>query len=357
MAGQLRVDEITNEAGTGSPSFPNQITPASLGTGTPSSANFLRGDGAWEAVPPGSTPGQLQLLREDIFTTSGTWTKASGFDPDDTVMIFLVGGGGGGGATRLSSTITHGFASGGVCGSCVILNGRYGDLTSTSWTLTVGAGGAAVSATTDAEEVQGNPGGDTTFTNATTVSSFTARQGIAGESQNGSSEVRIRTFNNRFDGTRPSPVCLASFTGFSRVEIDITFGTQFTDNFPMADNAGPPFAFGGSMPAKSTGDRVLGERFFGIPSRQVFNSGGSAARQGATNRASWNQVAPALFNHSGNGSGTANGQNATNVGGGGGGCVRPAGTTATSGAGFAGGMVVRYYRGRVSPMLLIGGGA
>lgn len=50
MAGQLRVDELTNEAGTGAPSFPNKITPSSLGTGSPSSANFLRGDGAWAAV-------------------------------------------------------------------------------------------------------------------------------------------------------------------------------------------------------------------------------------------------------------------------------------------------------------------
>jgi hypothetical protein len=50
MAGQIRVDEITDEAGTGAPSFPNQITPASLGTGTPSSSNFLRGDGAWSGV-------------------------------------------------------------------------------------------------------------------------------------------------------------------------------------------------------------------------------------------------------------------------------------------------------------------
>jgi hypothetical protein len=50
MAGQLRVDEISNEAGTGAPSFPNKITPSSLGTGTPSSSNFLRGDGAWSIV-------------------------------------------------------------------------------------------------------------------------------------------------------------------------------------------------------------------------------------------------------------------------------------------------------------------
>ena len=45
MAGQLRVDEITDEAGTGSPSFPQKITPSSLGTGTPDATNFLRGDG------------------------------------------------------------------------------------------------------------------------------------------------------------------------------------------------------------------------------------------------------------------------------------------------------------------------
>jgi hypothetical protein len=51
MAGQLRVDEITDEAGTGSPGFPNGITPSSLGTGTPDATNFLRGDGSWEAVP------------------------------------------------------------------------------------------------------------------------------------------------------------------------------------------------------------------------------------------------------------------------------------------------------------------
>ena len=50
MSGQLRVDEITDEAGTGSPSFPQKITPSSLGTGTPDATNFLRGDGAWEIV-------------------------------------------------------------------------------------------------------------------------------------------------------------------------------------------------------------------------------------------------------------------------------------------------------------------
>jgi len=71
MAGQLRVDEITNEAGTGSPSFPNQITPASLGTGTPSSANFLRGDGAWSTLPPSG------FIGAETITTNTTLTAAS----------------------------------------------------------------------------------------------------------------------------------------------------------------------------------------------------------------------------------------------------------------------------------------
>ena len=74
MAGQLRVDEISNEAGTGAPSFPNRITPSSLGTGTPSSSNFLRGDGAWSAVAGITTANWTvtQSGNDLIFSHNGT---------------------------------------------------------------------------------------------------------------------------------------------------------------------------------------------------------------------------------------------------------------------------------------------
>jgi hypothetical protein len=75
MAGQLRVDEITNEAGTGSPSFPNgvaattatsvtgtstsNIPTAALASGTADSTTFLRGDRTWQVVSTSPTTAQV----------------------------------------------------------------------------------------------------------------------------------------------------------------------------------------------------------------------------------------------------------------------------------------------------------
>jgi hypothetical protein len=70
MAGQIRVDEITNEAGTGAPSFPNQITPASLGTGTPSNVNYLRGDGSWQVPPAGFSGSENITSANDVTLTA-----------------------------------------------------------------------------------------------------------------------------------------------------------------------------------------------------------------------------------------------------------------------------------------------
>lgn len=325
-------------------------------TGTPSNTTFLRGDGAWATA--GSPPGTIELLQEDIITTSGTWTRASGFNADDTVMIFLVGGGASGCAARLSSTNTNGAATGGTAGSCFIITARYADVPSSAWTLTAGAGGAAVSASTDGTRTVGNSGNTTTLVNGTTAQRFESNGGFGGRGLTGSGRVDLRRYYNEVNGltTQYTGVYIANASGSF---VSQAIGGPLTDLYQSAsvleNNCAATVVsaqtFTGAD-SQQNKDVITDVRYLD-PTMQIIGSGGSAARQGATDRTSWNPKVPALFNTGGNGSGTANGQNATGIGGGGGGCVRPAGTIATSGTGGAGGMVVRYYRGRVSPWQVI----
>ncbi len=85
MAGQLRVDELTNEAGTGAPSFPNKITPSSLGTGTPSSANFLRGDGAWATVGVINANGLFRKADPTVVA----WTKTGNGTATTSSILYV----------------------------------------------------------------------------------------------------------------------------------------------------------------------------------------------------------------------------------------------------------------------------
>jgi hypothetical protein len=75
MAGQLRVDEITDEAGTGSPDFINGIQVG----GTQFTSSTLGGN-----------------YIQQTFTSPGTWTKPVGLK---AIRVRLAAGGGGGGAT------------------------------------------------------------------------------------------------------------------------------------------------------------------------------------------------------------------------------------------------------------------
>lgn len=123
MSGQLRVNEITNAAGTGAPSFPNQITPSSLGTGTPSSANFLRGDGAWSTVPDPVPAGTAMLFAQTAAPTG--WTKSTTHDNKALRVVSGTAGSGG------SAAFTTAFGTPAVSGS-VSVSGTVGNHTLTT---------------------------------------------------------------------------------------------------------------------------------------------------------------------------------------------------------------------------------
>lgn len=120
MAGQLRVDELTNEAGTGAPSFPNKITPSSLGTGSPSSANFLRGDGAWAEIA-GFPAGTAMMFVQTAAPTG--WTKSTTHDNKALRVVSGTASSGG------SAAFTTAFGTPTVTGS---LSGTVGATTLTT---------------------------------------------------------------------------------------------------------------------------------------------------------------------------------------------------------------------------------
>jgi hypothetical protein len=127
-------------------------------TGTPSSSNYLRGDGTWAAV---SASGQL--IRAPQILTSGT----SYTTPSNCTSIYVEAVGGG--AAGCGTTNTGVGAGGGAGAYCA----KYFTVTgSTAYTYAIGSGGAAGTAST------GPSGGNTTFTvGATTI---TAGGGVGG---------------------------------------------------------------------------------------------------------------------------------------------------------------------------------
>lgn len=124
-------------------------------TGTPSSSTFLRGDMAWGAVP---TTG---IVGVSIFTSSGTWTKATRESALSVtikrVIVEVQGAGGGGGKGASGDYHQHG-GGGGYAKKLLDVSGI------SSATITVGTGGASVSHLTTGK---GGDGGNSSWSDGT----------------------------------------------------------------------------------------------------------------------------------------------------------------------------------------------
>lgn len=133
-------------AGAGAaPTFAALGVSAISATGTPSSSNFLRGDGSWASASTPST-----ILDTQTFNANGTWNKPA----TGTYAVVRAWGGGGSGATSTSGAGGRGGGGGGGFQERIFL---LSDLTSTV-SVTIGSGGAAVSGINN-----GNNGNATTF--------------------------------------------------------------------------------------------------------------------------------------------------------------------------------------------------
>jgi hypothetical protein len=255
----------------------------------------------------------LDILNTQTFTASGTWTKPGGFDSTDTVIVLCIGAGGSGGAARsFTGSDNRGAAGGGAGGGVTYASISYGDAAS-SYAVTIGAGGTAVSVSTANTQSNGNKGGTTSF------GSFVKAGGGSGGGANTNIVATNLTISSASTGEQIISAALGNATESTAQAIaggNGRGGTSTTTTLSI-----PYGLTGGGGGAGSQSSTLRTQNQTGGTGR-LYGGGGS----GATNATGGNGVAP---------------------GGGGGGSCTTSGT-ATSGAGARGEVRAYVVRGAVS---------
>lgn len=291
------------------------VAAARLGSGSPSSSNYLRGDGAWSTVTA-SAAAVYEFTRSskpaDATGSGGSysWTLPAGAK---LVEILAVGGGGGGGSGRRGAAGTARWGGGGGSGANATLVTIPASLITTGIDVAVGAAGAGGAAVT-ADDTNGNAGtnggmSSVTFNGASLIRGVQGQAGSGGTATAGGGGAVNNTDQRTFSASAGGA---SSATG------------NGSGAFPATGNAGMSGAGGGGI---STGNVAYSGGTVWSPASFAGVVGAAGATQSAgsasTTAAGGDGANGATYGYGGSGGGaSANGFNSGKGGNGGEGYVR-----------------------------------
>jgi hypothetical protein len=283
---------------------------AVINTAPGTSGNVLTSNGtAWTSAAP-----TLAVINTQTFDASGTWTKPAGYSASSRVLVQAWGAGGSGGRNTTATS-----ASGGGGGGYIERWLNLSQLGATE-TITIGAGGAARTATNQAGAVGGN----------TTVGSLVTAYGGGGGGS-------VANASGGGGGGQLSAGTTASTTNVSTAPGRPFISVQDTDG--TGGSAGNPRQGAGcSTLSDSSGDAQSALIHGGGGGAGVTNVNGASSVYGGGGGGggTTGTGGTSLFGGNGGAAG-ANGTNGTQPGGGGG------AATGTSGAGGNGRVIITIF--------------